>query len=628
MSFDSSKRRALLLCAGAFVAALALVSAARYAGLLQELELAAYDAMLRMRSPVPADPRIVLILETEEDLRRFGHPLPDGVLARMLEHIEAQGPAAVGVDKYRDVPVPPGTEALDAALRKHQNLVWIFLFGPKGALVPPPAALKGTDRLGFNDTVDDPGGIIRRGLVFLDDGTTTYPSLSLALALRFMRPHSIGVGPVAGRDEAVQLGRSRLDPLNPNDGAYAGADAAGFQILRDYRSMPDHFVSHTLSDLMDGKVQGLKDKIVIFGSNAESLGDQFYTPFSKGRAARERISGTELHGHITSQLVRLGLGESRPIVPWGVSAQLMYAALWCALGMLLFKARRLIIVLAGAAAGMIVVVAVSVWALDARDVWIPFVPAIAGFLLTTGLVVAMRAALERRERALVMSLFSKHVSPAVAREIWERKDELVGGQGLKPVALTASILFSDIRGFTPISEKLGALGLARWIEVYMRAMSQPILDNNGLIRQYIGDAIMALFGVPVPRTTQAQIAEDALNAVRAAMAMRDALRKLNQDWAANGELTAGTRIGIHTGAIVTCSIGTADRMEYTVLGDVVNTAARLESFAGKPGEEPPECRILISAVTRELVKDHIETEAVGELTLKGKSEKVFVYRVL
>jgi adenylate cyclase len=622
LPLDSGRKTALLLCLVALAAAFGIVAAARYLGALQEPELGAYDAMLRMRTPAP-DSRIVLIHETESDLRRFGHPLPDAVLAQVVETIEAQRPAAVGIDKYRDTPVAPGTAELDAAMRKHSNLVWIFLFGK----VPPPAALKDTDRVGFNDTVDDPGGIIRRGLVFLDDGKTTYPSLALALALKYLQPHGASIGAAPDSEEAVMLGRSRLDPLHPNAGGYAGADAAGFQILRDYRSMPVHFVSHTLSDLIDGKVQGLAGKVVIFGSNAESLGDQFYTPYSKGRAARERISGTELHGHITSQLIRLGLGESRPIGPWPPRAQLAYATLWCALGLLLFAAQRLALVVAGAIVGVVVIAVISTWALDARDVWIPVMPAALGFVLTGGVAVAMRAALERRQRALVMSLFSKHVSPAVAREIWNRKDELVGGQGLKPVALTASILFSDIRGFTPISEKLGALGLAKWIEVYMRAMSQPILDHDGLIRQYIGDAIMALFGVPVPRTTEQAIRQDALNAVKAAMAMRDALRELNRRWAENGELTAGTRIGIHTGEIVTCSVGTAARSEYTVLGDVVNTAARLESFPGKPGEEPPECRILISAATRELVKDHVDTEEYGELTLKGKSEKVFVYSV-
>lgn len=392
--------------------------------------------------------------------------------------------------------------------------------------------------------------------------------------------------------------------------------------------MPQPIESHTLSDAVDGKVQGLKGKIVLIGANAESLGDQVYTPFSKGRGARDRISGVELHGHITSQLVRLALGESRPIVAWSLNAQLAYAALWCALGLFFFMSRRMWVVIAGAALGILVVVAISAWSLDERNVWMPLVPALAGFLLTVASVVAMRLTLEHRERVLVMSLFSRHVSPAVAREIWERKDEIVGGRGLKPVALTASILFSDIRGFTPISEKLGPMGLAQWLEVYMRAMSQPTLDCNGLISKYIGDAIMALFGVPVPRVSREAIAADALNAVRAAMGMREALKRLNEQWQANGEPSAGTRIGIHTGEVITCSIGTADRQEYTVLGDVVNTAARLESFPVSDDEPPPECRILISAVTRELVKDQVQTEPVGELVLKGKSEKVYVYRVV
>ena len=616
------------LCLTAFVAALLLVSTARHLGALDEVELAAYDAFLRLRTPAPPDPRIVLIHETEADLRRFGHPLKDELLSRMLEQLEAQGPAAIGVDKYRDIDVPPGTAALDATLRKHTNIVWIFRFGTNAALIPPPAALKGTDRAAFADLVDDAGGIIRRGLLFLDDGSTAYNSLALGLALKFLKPRGLGLGGVPDSEEAVALGKSRIDPLHPNDGGYAGADVGGFQFLLDFRSMPQPFENHTLSDVIDGKVQGLKDRIVIFGANAESLGDQVYTPFSKGRAARDRISGAELHGHITSQLLRLALGESRPIAPWGPAPQLAYAALWCALGVLLFRARRMALVLGSGAAGVAVIAAVSAWALDYHDTWVPAVPALAGFLLAAAIAVAMRAAHERRERAAVMGLFSKYVSPAVAQDIWKRKDEIVGERGLKPIALTASILFSDIRGFTPITEKLGPMGIAEWIDVYMRAMSQPVLDNDGLISKYIGDAIMALFGVPVPHTTQKEIAQDALNAVRAAIGMREALKQLNQKLQAKGELTAGTRIGIHTGEVITCSIGTATRLEYTVLGDVVNTAARLEGFPAKADEPQPECRILISAVTRELVKDHVQTEPFGELALKGKSTKVFVYSVL
>lgn len=608
--------------------AFALVAGARCFGALQEIELAAYDAMLRLRTPAPVDTRIVLIHETEADLRRFGHPMPDEVLARAIEQIESQQPAVVGVDKYRDIAVPPGTQALDTALRKYPNLLWIFTFGANAAVVPPPPALKDTDRVAFNDLVVDSGGIVRRALLSQDDGRTPYPSLALALALRYLQPRGIGIEPEPGSEEALRLGRSRLEPLHPNDGAYNRVDAAGFQILTDYRSMPRPIESHTLSDLLDGKVTGLTNRIVLVGANAESLGDQFYTPIGKRDAVDPRISGVELHAHITSQLVRLALGEARPLVAWGRPAQLWYAALWCALGVLLFRTQRVGLLLTSVVAGAAFIAAFSIWALTTQSIWIPLVPALAGFLLTSALAIAVRAALERRERALVMNLFAKHVSPAVAREIWERKDELLASGGLKPVALTTSILFSDIRGFTPISEKLGPLGLSRWLNVYMRDMSQAIIDQHGLIRQYVGDAIMAVFGAPVARTSRDEIAQDALNAVRAAIAMRETLKRLNAEWAARGEPTAGTRIGVHTGDVITCTIGTADRLEYAIVGDVVNTTARLESYPARPGEALPECRILISAATRELVKDHVPTEAFGELTLKGKTERVFVYRVV
>jgi adenylate cyclase len=142
---------------------------------------------------------------------------------------------------------------------------------------------------------------------------------------------------------------------------------------------------------------------------------------------------------------------------------------------------------------------------------------------------------------------------------------------------------------------------------------------------------MAVFGVPLIRTTEREIQQDAINAVRCALAMERALLRLNKQWSEKGLPAGGMRVGIYTGPLMAGSLGSADRMEYAVVGDTVNTASRLETFNrdladGEPGEVC--CRILIGDTTYKLLDGQFRTQLVGVSSLKGKAEKVTIYRVL
>ena len=148
----------------------------RSCGNLESLELAAYDWFIRLRpSDAQPDPRIVLVTITEQDIQTLGSwPLSDDVLAQTLESVARFGPRAIGVDIYRDLQVPPGSERLEDFLRKNGRIIWVSKFGQgKTGGILPPKALRGTEGVGFNDIVVDPGGVVRRGLLFIDDGVTT-----------------------------------------------------------------------------------------------------------------------------------------------------------------------------------------------------------------------------------------------------------------------------------------------------------------------------------------------------------------------------------------------------------------------------------------------------------------------
>jgi len=216
-----------------------------------------------------------------------------------------------------------------------------------------------------------------------------------------------------------------------------------------------------------------------------------------------------------------------------------------------------------------------------------------------------------QERDKLRSTFGKYMTQAVMEHLMAGKVEL-GGQTLK-----VTILFTDIRSFTSISEKMEAHALVALLNEYFTDMVAAIMEEDGVVDKYIGDAIMAVFGAPVQRE------QDPLHAVRAAVHMRVALHKLNERLHERGMPSIRTGIGIHTGDVVAGNIGSERRMEYTVIGDAVNLASRLESSTKEVGVD-----ILISEDTYEAVKDEIDARPVRELTVKGREKPVMTYEVL
>jgi adenylate cyclase len=216
-----------------------------------------------------------------------------------------------------------------------------------------------------------------------------------------------------------------------------------------------------------------------------------------------------------------------------------------------------------------------------------------------------------QERDKLKTTFGKYMTEAVMDHLMAGKVQL-GGE-----TLTATILFSDIRSFTSISEKMDAKALVSLLNEYFTEMVDVVIKEDGVVDKYIGDAIMAVFGAPVMKK------DDPLHAVRAAVGMRKALATLNERLVARGAKPIKTGIGIHTGEVVAGNIGSEKRMEYTVIGDTVNLASRLESATKELG-----VAVLISDDTYQFVKDHIEARAVKEITVKGREKPVMTYEVL
>jgi adenylate cyclase len=612
------------------------IMALRRAGSIEWLELAAYDWYIRLRPNVSvSDSRIVLIAITERDIHNQGRwPLADATLAQVLEMLTQYRPRAIGLDIYRDIVVPPGRAELDAILTANHRIIAVTKLGEGGSdgILPPPV-LQHSDQVGFSDIVVDRGGIVRRGLLFLDDGESVAYSLPLRLALLYLQAEGVRPQPDSANPQHIRLGPTTIRPLEMNDGGYAGVDARGYQFLLDFRGARKAFPSFSLTALLAGEIdpQAINDKIVLLGVTAESVKDFFYTPFSRGLQTDQQMSGIELHGHIVSQLLRFGLDGNSPVATASDRHEEAWILLWSmmggTIGLWVRSPWRFVL---SAASGLLLL-ALTDYVAFVIGWWIPLVPPAMAWVISAAVVTAYMSNQEKRQRALLMQLFTKYVpNKEVAEIIWQQRDQLLDGGRLRSQNLIATVLFTDLMGFTTMAESRDPQAVMDWLNAYMEAMAQQVLDHRGVIDKYIGDSIMAIFGVPLPRKTDAEISRDAVNAVNCALAMERSLRQLNSRWREQQLPTIGMRIGILTGPLVAGSLGSAQRLEYTVVGDTVNTAARLEGFdkdlftldcLNSP------CRIIIGEATLRWLGHQFETQNLGEVSLRGKDQKITVYCV-
>ncbi|MGE5304055.1 MAG: CHASE2 domain-containing protein [Alphaproteobacteria bacterium] len=638
MATDRFVRRSLFPFFASFAAGMVVsfgLVLLRNWGELETLELIGYDWLLRLRAEAPsATSRIVLVTITESDVRSQGWPLTDATLAHALKNLTQLEPRVIGLDIYRDLPVPPGGRELNQVLQEDPRIIVTMKMAEGSSMaIPAPAVLKNTAQVGFNDVLVDRDGIVRRGLLFLDDGENTAYSFPLRLALLYLKKEGITPQPDPIDREFLRIRSTTLPPFKGNDGGYVGADDRGYQFLIDFRDARREFPTIDFATLLGGRVkaEAIKDKIVLIGVKAESVPDIFHTPLSSGSIVGDRMAGVELHGNIANQLLRVALDS---VSPTAVMSDIMeelwiygWGLLGAAFGLWAISPWHFSLMIGGG----LLLIGFFAHSAFLFGWWIPLVPPAIAWFTSATVVTAYRSWHEGKQRSALMQLFERYVSAEVANTIWQHRDEFVEGRRPRPQKLTATVLFTDLVNFTSISEQQDPQNLMAWLNEYMEEMAQQVIQHGGVINKYIGDSIMAIFGVPIPRQNDAEIIDDAIHAVDCALNMADKLVQLNSRWHAAGRPVVGMRIGIFTGPMVVGSIGSSQRLEYTVIGDIVNTASRLEGFAKdlfNPDILDNPCRVLIGESTYHCVTNHFRTEKLGELGLKGKSVGVMVYRVL
>jgi adenylate cyclase len=484
-------------------------------------------------------------------------------------------------------------------------------------ITPPfPALARAARAIGHTLVVLDDDGPIRRIAPFVRVGDRLVPSLSLSSALL-----ADGAASGAARVEAGALVyRDRRMPLVeqavPDYYGGTGRACRGLIAWRGPTMNPSGqptFQSWSAYDLIRSQEQVLsgetpdvdpaqfRDRVVIVGTSAQGLGDVFTTPFAEGD-----MPGPEVHANVIDALLA---GRSIGPVP-GLSA----AALTIGAALVVAFAGAVASAWISGAAAAAVLIAIT-WASVAqfaRGVWWPLaVPSLAVGLAFVG-DLAWQYFVEGREKRQVKRLFSRYVSKDVYDQLMADPSRAALGGHRRAM----TVLFSDVRGFTTLTEKGAPEEIVSQLNEYFTRMVQVVFAHRGTVDKFVGDMVMALFGAPLDDEDHAE------HAVAAALAMVRELEALNQNWAAQGRATLDIGIGVNSGDMVAGNIGSDTIMSYTVIGDAVNLGARLESLNKEYGT-----RIIISEATRARLKGRYHVRPLGDVIVKGKSQAVAIYEV-
>ncbi|MCP5082150.1 MAG: adenylate/guanylate cyclase domain-containing protein [Alphaproteobacteria bacterium] len=618
--------------------ATAAVLALRALGGLEFLELAAYDQFLRMRSGHLEQPPNVAVLAIDDaELDKSGWPYPDKDLSRLIQAGLDADAAVVAIDIYRGTPVAPGSEALNKVLKETNNVVGVFKFGATDdKTVKPPAAIVSKLRTGFTDMLTDRGdAFVRRSLLYAGDGKSVATSLGAQTARIWLKGKKIVPRASPDNRRHLKLGEAVHVPLHKNFGGYRNMDAKGYQFLFDFRRTPAEVPTVKASELRAGTADAkkLEGRIVFIGVTSQSVKDYFAAPV-RADAAKRQIYGVYLHALAADQLVRMALGQSGAAQSLPMPLTLFLCALIAFVSGAVIRTRNLSQEQLLGAVVLVVAVSGLSYLAFVYDWWVPVVPFLLCGLLSMILAVGFKEITERRRRAALAGLLANQVSPAIARELWDHRHMILDGGRPKPVRLTATVMFVDLEGSTSNADELPPEELVAWVSAFLEEAANAVIRYNGVIEKFTGDGLMAVFGIPVPRTTDEEIADDVRRACDCAIDIAERTDRLNERAAANNTPYTKCRVGIHTGRLSAGNVGTKQRMSYTVIGQAANLAARLEAYgkddplvAQTPSGEVIDCRVLLSEDSASLLNGRYNLEPLGKADLRGSRDKMKIYRL-
>lgn len=594
------------VAAGAIATLLAL--GLNVIGAWQPLENLSYKLlfMSRERLPLPDpswDERIAVITIDDASLQAVGQfPWPRDIYAQLLDHLAPVQPAVVGLNVLFPDPTPHDA-ALGQAIFHSGNVVLALSSDAAGQAMPIAPdisqAAEGWFLLGHVAQQIDGDGISRRTQPYI----AGYPAFAMAAVEMYEANLAATVTPQTPTD-VFSLDEAVPDPLWIN---WPSRISQGSEV--------DELLTYSAHEVLSGAadLQDLRNRIVLVGVSATGVDDRVRTPLNMDPP----VAGVYLHAAVIDNLlnqrwiVRLP-SRSVPLILTAMAA----LTVWGFAGR--GTAARLLWT-GGLSAGWLVIVLGAF----VGHVWLPLASPLATLVLTA---IGLQAT-DQWQKQQLMTLFEMYASPEIADLIWQHKRDLLQQGNIAPEKLTATVLFLDIRGFTAITEGLPDEDLMPWLNEFLAEMTDCIMAHGGMVDKYMGDAIMAVFGVPKPRQHPAEIRQDAIAAVQASLAMQNRLEALNLRLAALNQPTLSIGIGLHTGTVIAGSVGNQRRLNYSVFGDTVNIASRLEELTKSLNQETTS-KILLSSTTFDWVSHQFEAKRYGQLQLRGRQSETEVFQIL
>ena len=594
-----------------------LVILMRFFGLLQFGELGAYDAYMRMRPLESPDNRIVIVGYNEEDVRALKKPIfSDADYAKLLNKLKAMEPKVIGLDVYRDVPMEPGHQELVEVFKSTPNIIGIKkVVGEIQQVTPAPPALEEKKQAGANDLKVDSDKKIRRGYVFvtLQDGKNV-GSFASYIVEEYLKNFDISFE-VEGNK--VRLGKAVLEPFEPNDGGYVHQDAGGHQIILNYRGPSGYFETVSMMDILEDRVSPDwgRDRIILIGAVTQSFNDLHSTPYSSSLIRNlEPMSGVEVHANLISQLISSAIDGRSMIKIWGDTYEWIWILFWSGVGAAAtwkwrtasgasyFSIWKVITIFV--AGGILFA---STYIAFLWNWWLPVVPAFLGMITSAVIITAYIA----RTAQDIRKTFGRYLTDEVVATLLEGPEGLkLGGERRK-----ITILTSDLRGFTALSERLPPEEVVKILNFYLGSMAEVITNYHGTIDEFMGDGILVLFGAPISRE------DDPIRSVACAIEMQLAMKSVNQQMKEWGLTSLEMGIGINTGEVVVGNIGSLKRTKYGIVGSQVNLTYRIESYTTGG-------QILISGTTLKEVGSIIKIHDEKEVMPKGVKKPITIYDII